>query len=227
MALSTDSDASMAVADSVRVIGEPILMKPHKGFSLIEIMIAILVVSTGLLALSAALVAGVTLPGRARQQEIAKQLANTIMESIIAAKESSRPGFNSFESLSYTTGTPPGRFLPGVTAMLEPGPDGVFGTCDDGRPAGPFNANCPGLGTRVMEFAVDPGSDGIYNRDSSGNDRTADNRKRRLFAFTREVRITNVNSSTKEFEVIVNYSTPTGSRDRVRLICRLTNFRTL
>lgn len=202
-------------------------MRPEKGFSLIEIMIAILVVSTGLLALSAALVAGVTLPGRARQQEVAKQLANTMMESIIAAKESSRPGFNSFDSLNYTTSSPPGRFLPGVAAMLEAGPDGVFGTCDDGQPPGPFNPNCTGLGTRVMQIDVDPGSDGIYNRDSSGNDRTPDNRKRKLFSFTRQVTITQINANTKEFEVIVNYSTPTGSRDKVRLVCQLTNFRTL
>src|SRR6185503_6942614 len=103
-------------------------MRDKEGFSLIEIMIAILIVTTGLLALSAALIIGVTLPGRARQQEIAKQLANSIMESIIAAKESSRPGFSTFESLNFTTSNPPGRFVPGVAAMLEPGPDGVYGT---------------------------------------------------------------------------------------------------
>jgi type II secretory pathway pseudopilin PulG len=202
-------------------------MKGEKGFSLIEIMIAILIVTTGLLALSAALIIGVTLPGRARQQEIAKQLANTIMESIIAAKESSRPGFNSFDSLNFTSSNPPGRFLPGVAAMLEAGPDGVYGTCDDGQPPGTFNPNCPGLGSRVMQLDVDPGSDGIYSRDDRGNDRSADNRKRRLFAFTREIRINNISANTKEIEVRVNYSTPTGSRDTVRLVCQLTNFRTL
>jgi type II secretory pathway pseudopilin PulG len=202
-------------------------MRDNKGFSLIEIMIAILIVTTGLLALSAALIIGVTLPGKARQQEIAKQLANSIMESIIAAKESSRPGFSTFESLSLTTSSPPGRFVPGVAAMLEAGPDGVYGTCDDGQPKGPLNLNCPGFGTRVMELDVDPGRDGIYGKDDRGTDRTADNRKRKLFTFTREIKITNISVNVKEFEVIVNYSTPTGSRDKVRLICRLTNFRTL
>jgi type II secretory pathway pseudopilin PulG len=201
-------------------------MRQEKGFSLIEIMIAILIVTTGLLALSAALIIGVTLPGRARQQEIAKQLANTIMESIIAAKESSRPGFSTFESLNDNTGNPPGRFRSGVTTMLVAGPDGVYGTCDDGQ-TGAFNPTCGSFGTNVMEFDIDPGGDGIYTRDDKGIDKRADNRKRKLFMFTREIKITNINTNTKEFEVIVNFSTPTGSRDKVKLVCRLTNFRTL
>src|SRR5947207_899465 len=188
-------------------------MKHEKGFSLIEIMIAIIIVSTGLLALSAALVIGVSLPGRAKQQEIAKQLANAIMESIISAKESARPGFTSFDGINFIGSNPPGRFVPGVAPMLTPGPDGVYGTCDDGQPPGPFNANCTGQGTTIMDLDVDPGGDGIYNKDDRGTDRTADNRKRRLFSFTREVRITPLTAPAigKEIMVIVYYSTPTGS----------------
>jgi type II secretory pathway pseudopilin PulG len=196
-------------------------MKDEKAFSLIEVIIAILIITTGLIALSAALVIGVTLPGRARQQEIAKQLANTIMESIISAKESGREGFV-YDNINYTS---QGRFVPGVETMLEAGPDGVYGTCDDGQAPGPFNASCGTQGTRVLQLDIDPGPDGKYST-------TGDNRRIRLFNFTREIIIKNmpdgVNPPTyKEIEVRVNYATPTGSRDKVILICQLTNFRTL
>ncbi|MEW6732966.1 MAG: prepilin-type N-terminal cleavage/methylation domain-containing protein [Acidobacteriota bacterium] len=198
-------------------------MKNEQGFSLIEVIIAILIITTGLLALSAALVIGITLPGRARQQEIAKQLAAQIMESIIAAKEATRPGFSSFDSLNYTTGTPAGRFVPGVAAMLESGPDNVFGTCDDGQPPGPFNPVCTGMGTRIIQLDIDPGPDGIYSNRS-------DNRTNSLLTFTREIIITDLTPApvtSKQITVRVNFTTPTGSRDSVTLVCQLSNFRTL
>ncbi|MBL8151382.1 MAG: prepilin-type N-terminal cleavage/methylation domain-containing protein [Blastocatellia bacterium] len=199
----------------------------REGFSLLEIVIAILVVTIGLLALSAALVIGVTLPGRAKQQELAKQLANTIMESIIAAKESPRPGFNDFASISYTTAG--GRFIAppdNITPMLEPGPDGVYGTCDDGLPPGAVGP-CGGLGTRVMELEIDPGRDGQYTAKADGTDARADNGRLRLFNFTREVSIRDLSAdgSVKEVTVRVNFGTPAGGRDSVTLVCRLTNFR--
>jgi prepilin-type N-terminal cleavage/methylation domain-containing protein len=194
------------------------------GFSLIEVLIAIVVITTGLLALSGALVVGVTLPARARQQELAKQLANSIMESIIAAKEAPRAGFTSgLASISYTTDpNTPGRFVAGVTSMLTPGPDGVYGTCDDGT-AGAFNPNCPGLGAQVVTVSLDPGADGDYST-------TGDNLQKQLLDFTRQVIITDLTPppvSSKQIEVRVYYNTPTGSREMVSLICQLTEFTTL
>lgn len=185
---------------------------------MIEVVIAILVIGIGMLALSAALVVGVTLPGRARQQEIAKQMASAIMESIIAAKESPRPGFTSFASLDYTSAG--GRFVAGVAPMLEAGPDGVYGTCDDGQPSPGTVGACPGFGTRIVQLTNDPGSDGRYAT-------TGDNRVRRLSDFTREVVITNdTGGEVKNITVRVTYGTPTGVRETVTLMCRLTNFAT-
>ncbi|MBL8192986.1 MAG: prepilin-type N-terminal cleavage/methylation domain-containing protein, partial [Blastocatellia bacterium] len=74
----------------------------QKGFSLIEVLIAIVIITIGLVALSGALVVGVTLPQRSRQQSIAKQLANNIMDTIITAKESVKPGFDGFSKFNST-----------------------------------------------------------------------------------------------------------------------------
>ncbi len=201
----------------LRFSKEAKVMKREQGFSLIEVVIAMLVIAVGMLALSAALVIGVTLPGRARQQEIAKHMASAIMESIIAAKESPRPGFTSFASIDYA---PAGRFVAGVAPMLEAGPDGVYGTCDDGQPSPGTVGTCPGFGPRIVQLTNDPGPDGNYTT-------TADNRTRRLVDFTREVVITNDSGGeVKNITVRVTYGTPTGVRETVTLMCRLTNFAT-
>jgi prepilin-type N-terminal cleavage/methylation domain-containing protein len=195
----------------------------EKGFSLVEVVIAILIMTAGLLALSGALIIGVTLPQRARNQEIAKQMANMIMESIIAAKENAPPGFTTFESLSYTDGTPPGRFTRGVSLMLEPGPDGVYCTCDDGLAPGVFDPNCPGsLGTLAMQVEIDPGPDGIYSSPNK-----TDNKKSQMLGYTREVIIQDLSVGIKQIEVRVNYPTPTGRKETVSFICQLNDFKKL
>jgi prepilin-type N-terminal cleavage/methylation domain-containing protein len=198
-------------------------IRDQKAFSLIEVIIAILIMTGGLLALSGALIIGVTLPKKARQQEIAKQMANMIMESIIAAKETAPPGFTTFENLSYTDSNPPGRFVRGVAVMLEPGPDGVYCTCDDGQAPGAFNSVCPtSLGTIAIQVEIDPGPDGIYSSPNK-----TDNRKTQLLGFTREVIIQDLSTGIKQIEVRVNYPTPTRNQETVSLICQLNDFKKL
>ena len=105
--------------------------------------------------------------------------------------------------------------------MLEPGPDGVYCTCDDGQPAGPFNATCPGtLGTIALQVETDPGPDGIYSNKS-------DNRKSQLLGFTREVIIQDLSAGIKQIEVRVNYPTPTKNFETVSLVCQLNDFKKL
>jgi len=210
-------------------------MKKHKeqGFSLVEIVIAIIIMAIGLVALAGILVVGITLPQKAKQQEIAKQLANEIMESIIFAKESNPKGFNTFNTISYGNNDPVGRFIsptsnPNITKILTPGPDGVYGTCDDGQPNNSAFIDCGGsssgnLGNNLREFDVDPGSDGLYAT-------TTNNKRLPLLGYSKEVIIRNLTPipvSAKEIEVKVSYQTSLGTTETVKLVCRLTNFRTL
>jgi type II secretory pathway pseudopilin PulG len=195
-------------------------MRGERGFSLIEVVLAILLMTAGLVALAGALIVGVTLPKRARQQEIAKQLANTVMESIIAAKEALPPGFSTFEQLTYTDTIPSGRFIKDEMLMLEPGPDGVFGTCDDGR-TGAFDPVCPSNpGTLTMKVDIDPGPDGVYSN-------TSDNNTTQLLGFTYKVIIQDLSPSTKLVDVEVYYQTPLSNREIVKLSCQLSNFKKL
>lgn len=195
-------------------------MRKDNGFSLIEIMIAIAIMTTGLVALAGALVIGVTLPQRARKQEIAKQLANTIMESVIAAKESSPLGFETFDLLTFRGGSVTNaRFEQGEADMLDAGPDGVYCTCDDGK-TGAYNATCSTVGSNVVRIELNPGPDKVYSS-------RADNVSQGLLEYRRELIIRDISTGLKEFEVRVHYRTPISDRETVTVICQLTNFRRL
>jgi type II secretory pathway pseudopilin PulG len=211
------------------------MARQDKGFSLIEIVIAIIIMTFGLVALAGLLVVGVTLPQRARQQEVAKQLANEIMESIIFAKESNPSGFNTFDAFNYGNNHAEGRFVSStgnanITKMLTAGPDGVYGTCDDGQSGNTFS-NCAGsgsgsLGTNLLSFTIDPGKDGLYSTTTGVNA----NKTQQLLNYSREVVIKDLTPppvSAKEIEVTVFYQTPLGTQEKVVLVCRLTNFKTL
>lgn len=210
-------------------------MKREQGFSLIEVVIAILILTTGLVALAGALVVAVTLPQRARQQELAKQLANEIMESIIYAKESTPSGFTDFDSINYYSATNTGgRFLlstdyPNVTKMLDPGPDNVFGTCDDGQDPGGAIKPCAStaLGNRMRQIDIDPGKDGLYSTTGTA---ATQNATTSLLNFSRKIIITDLSSASvkvRQVEVQVTYLPVIGAPQTVSLSCRLTNFRTL
>ncbi|MCS6885495.1 MAG: prepilin-type N-terminal cleavage/methylation domain-containing protein [Acidobacteriota bacterium] len=202
----------------------------QKGFSLVEVLIAMMIVMVGLLALSGALLIGITLPGRARKQEIAKYMAMAIMESIIAAKESPREGFPNFQSLSNTAG---GRFDNGnFHPMFTAGPDGVYGTCDDGSTT--FNCSGGGVpaGSSVVRLSADPGSDGQYDSNLYATSPPPNDLIMVLSDFTRRVTITDTTETfgsetrvvAKDVTVEVRYGTPSGIRETITLRARLTDF---
>jgi prepilin-type N-terminal cleavage/methylation domain-containing protein len=201
------------------------ISKNQKGFSLIEVLIAIVIITIGLVALSGGLVVGITLPQRSKQQTLAKQYANSIMETIITAKESGKPGFSTFTDFNSTSSPAPApainRFNGLVAAALTAGPDGVYGTCDDGR-TGTFDpmSGCPGFGTNLLTLDITPGLDGRFST-------TADNKKTALLSFTRQVVITDITPATKQIDVTVNYPNATGGRESLTLSTQIANFNEL
>jgi type II secretory pathway pseudopilin PulG len=116
----------------------------EKGFSYIDVMIALVILMVGILASAAALTANIVRSIESEKQVIAKQIALSTIESIFSARDIARTGAVSGWGSVGNVGTNPdvnnvnqGIFLTGFTPIREDlGWDGVAGTIDDACPAG-------------------------------------------------------------------------------------------
>ena len=134
---------------------------PESGFSYIDVMIAIVVMLVGVLAMASALTANLIRSYETDKKIIAKQMALSTIESIISARDISRPGtIEGWDSVgnvgnNVVSGNAKGVFLNGWTPVREElGWDGVAGTADDGCPAG---SSCNVSGRPPNTSAVIPG----------------------------------------------------------------------
>jgi len=127
----------------------------QSGFSLIEVVISMLILTIGLLSVLATI--GITMAANETSQEdlIARQLASEAMESIFNARNTSQLGF---ASIANTTAVPPGIFLSGALSPKCAGPDGILDTADDVACLTAAGAECPNAG---VECLSEPGPDGI------------------------------------------------------------------
>jgi len=168
---------------------------PQSGFTLIETMIAIAIMSIGILTLIAAFATAVTATQNSQMNLIARQKALEAMESIYTARDTAQIGFS--QVANTTSG---GIFTTGPTQLLCAGPDGLVNTTDD--------VNCPANGPCAAgpECVVLPGPDGILG--------TADDVPMSLGNFTRQIQINSTleadgvtpNPTLKQIIVTISYT---------------------
>lgn len=161
--------------------------KQEQGFTLVETMIAILVLAFGVLALAATFASGITYMMSSQDDFIAQQKAQEAVESIFTARDSSSVPFTSIANTSNG-----GIFKVGATPLCDPGPDGIVGTVDD---------NCAANAIDCIEA---PGPDGILG--------TADDVCTPLKNFTRTIAITPVSAGLNQITVTINYQSGKLSR---------------
>jgi len=99
----------------------------HKGFTLIETMIAMVILAFGILSLSAVFTSGVSTSYNSQIEFIAQQKAQEAVESIFTARDTHILTWSQILNVSQG-----GVFLDGPQPILSPGPDGIVGTADDG-----------------------------------------------------------------------------------------------
>lgn len=146
------------------------------GFSLLEVMIAIVVMTIGLLALIASFATAIAATSSSQEDLIARHKALDAMESIYTARNSQQLPFASINNIANG-----GVFLSGATPLLCAGPDGLVGTADDVACTAPdTGAACPG----GVECLVLPGADGVLG--------TADDITQSLSNFTRTIAFSQV-----------------------------------
>jgi len=145
--------------------------KSERGFTLLEVMIATVVMTIGILAVMASFATAIAATESAQEDLIARHKALDAMESIYTARNSQQLPFSSIQNIANG-----GVFKSGAQPLLCAGPDGIVGTADDVSCTAPdTGAACPG----GVECLVLPGPDGIL-----GN---ADDVTQSLANFTRTI----------------------------------------
>jgi prepilin-type N-terminal cleavage/methylation domain-containing protein len=106
--------------------------QPHQsggepGFSLIELLIAIVILTIGLLGVLSLFVHAIVTMGLSEENLIAKQKARETVESIFTARNTAQISFDQIQNTSVTGGI----FVTGFQPLRLPGNDGLVGTADD------------------------------------------------------------------------------------------------
>ncbi len=184
--------------------GAPLPLREQEGFSMLEAMISIVIVTVGMVAVLSGLAVAVASTGTVQLDTIARQQATETLESIYTARQTSQI---SFAAINNTTANPPGIFLVGWQPIWDPGPDGLSGTADD-VPPGASPLYVPGP-TGVLTGASPP-------------DVLVD-----LSKFQRQITINNIPTDPNVRQVIVQvqYSTPGGFKRNYTVQSLISSYR--
>jgi prepilin-type N-terminal cleavage/methylation domain-containing protein len=167
------------------------------GFSLIEVMIAMSILATGLLSLAGVFIMGLNHLSGSSASLIAREKAREAVESVHTARDTKTIAWCQIRNVNAQTNCPNGAigaFLNGAQPLKTAGNDGLVNTVDDGP----------------VEKSVTPGVDKILG--------TADDKYVPLNSYTRQIEITDVvingvvNPSLRRLTVTIGYSVGTMQR---------------
>jgi Prokaryotic N-terminal methylation motif len=115
----------------------------HSGFTLLEAMISIFVLTFGVLSLAAVYAQGIFFASLSQYDYVAEKKAEQAVEAIFTARDIKQLTWSSIQNVSSN-----GVFLNGAQPILVPGTDGLVGTATDSGSAHEF-------------ITIGPGPDGI------------------------------------------------------------------
>lgn len=164
-----------------------------KGFSLVETMVALGVLVTGVLGAAAVLAAGMQNLSSSPADVVTTQKAAEAMEAVFSARQSGKLTWAQLKNVNGASGTDNGIFLDGPRPLNLPGADGLVNTADDAA-----------AGLETVQL---PGPDQGLN--------TADDQYVQLTTFTREIQIRDVtgeNGQLRSIIVTVKYKNGTQTR---------------
>jgi prepilin-type N-terminal cleavage/methylation domain-containing protein len=154
----------------------------ERGFSLVETLIAVALLSFGMLAIAAAFLQGTVQLSGSHLDVLAREKAAEAIESVFTSRDTRTVQWAQIRNVAGDTGDAGGIFRDGALPLSRPGPDGLVNTADD--PA-------------ELEALVQPGPDGLLG--------TADDLQRPLAEFTREVIIRDVSLTLRRLTVVIRY----------------------
>jgi type II secretory pathway pseudopilin PulG len=103
----------------------------QRGFTILEAMISIAVLSFGMLSLAQVYTRGIVFAGMSKWDYVAQKKAEQAVETIFTARDTQLLTWGQIQNVAGTSGTDGGVFLDGPQPLLDAGPDGLIGTADD------------------------------------------------------------------------------------------------
>jgi hypothetical protein len=152
------------------------LLHDQSGLTLIEVLIAAIILMGSLLALAQGMTQGMLIMSTSHYHNIAKQKAAEALESVNTSRDTRVIAWSQIRNVSNG-----GIFLDGMQPLRDHGADGLVNTADDG----------------AAENEVLPGPDGILN--------TADDIVNSLDAFRRQISITDLAPNLRQIRVVISY----------------------
>ncbi|HYL85297.1 MAG TPA: type II secretion system protein [Candidatus Angelobacter sp.] len=161
--------------------------KTEAGFTLLEAIVAIAILSFGILSLAAVYAQGIQVANMTQLDYIAEKKAEEAVETIFAARDSKVLAWPNVRNVTGAGGANDGVFLVGPQPLLAAGPDGLYGTADD-------------LANQPDSVIIGPGPDKILG--------TADDVVMPLSNMTRTIAIIDVpgESGLRQITITMNYT---------------------
>lgn len=165
------------------------------GFTMIEAIVAIFVLTIGLIGTVAAIIYALEFGAISRNIGSAKQVIIASIEEVETLRNAQRLNFQQVANAGKVDNSDSSNqfngFSTGFTVVAnQPGPDGVNGTDDD--------------------LIVAPGADGKYGTSDDVKDATA-----ARSGYQRQIMVTDLSSSLKKVEVRVRYSGRAGRQGEI------------
>jgi prepilin-type N-terminal cleavage/methylation domain-containing protein len=160
----------------------------ESGFSLLEMVVAMVILSVGLLAAATAIGYGLMASNRGRGVTNSKMLVVSALEQIETLRNTGQLNFQEISNSQVTGSSFRGFPSSFRYVSIVPGPDGVFGTADD--------------------LSIAPGADGNYGTTDDVIDTSLARPN-----VTRQIIITEINPLLKKIQVTLRYA-PNGGEQR-------------
>jgi type II secretory pathway pseudopilin PulG len=165
----------------------------QSGFTILEAMIAIVIMSLGILSLAAVYAQGIQVANMTQLDYIAEKKAEEAVETIFAARDAKLLAWTNIRNVTGTGGVNDGVFMVGPQPLLAAGPDGLYGTADDDT-ANPDNV------------ILGPGPDKILG--------TADDIVMSLKNMSRTIAITDITGESGLRQITITLTYTVGSMTR-------------
>jgi type II secretory pathway pseudopilin PulG len=159
--------------------------RSEAGVTILEMVVAMLILTVGLLGLAASIGYAVTVSNKGRNLTNTKLLVVSLLEQMETLRNTEQLTFGQIANQG-SVDNPPGSTNPFIgfptgfqQLSINPGPDGIFGTSDD---------------------LISPGPDNIYGNSDDIVDSTW-----AVGGYQRQITITNLSANLKRIQVTVRY----------------------